>query len=285
MKFYSFILVLFFIVPLKAQEDIKSEIDFYGDAMVYTYDSLHRVYAGNKFYDLFTNYLKETSFESDDLAWNKWASVLTPENQNFRIITWELKSGEEAYEYFGFVQYDDNRLIELSGSEEYWSKLSYDERPLDDWPQMLYYKMQTLNENTILLFGINRSLEFENVQVVEVLKIDGDELSFGAPVFTHESGDKKYRLVFKYANDARLTLNYNEDLNLLIFDHLIERIGRIPGQGATLLPDGSYEAYKIEKDKLVYVEKVFDHIYDEAPRPMPKSDKESKNIFGKNKKG
>jgi len=274
-----------FVMPLGAQQDVKAEIDFYGDAMVYAFDSLHRVYAGNKFYDLFTGYLNETDFSSDDLSWNKWASVLQPENQKFRIITWELKSGEADYQYFGFIQFDDNRLVELTGSEEYWSKLSYDERALDDWPQMLYYKMHTLNANTILLFGINRDLEFENVQAVEVLKVDGDSLSFGAPVFVHENGDEKYRLVLKYAKDSRLTLNYNPDLNLLIFDHLIERIGRIPGQGATLLPDGSYEAYKIDNEKLVYVEKVFDHIYDEAPRPMPKSKNESKDIFGNKKKG
>lgn len=270
------------VISIQAQDDIKTEIDFYGDAMIYSFDAAHRNFAAEKFKTLFVKYLEETDFATDDLTWNRWASVIQPEDQNFRIITWELRHSDDEYEYFGYIQFGDNRLTELVASEELWTKLSYDTRALDDWPQVLYYKMHQLDKNTILLFGINRNFEYEQVQVVDVLKIDGDEISFGAPIFTNED-DAKFRLVFKYAKDARMTLNYNPELNLLIFDHLIAREGRIPGQGATLLPDGSYEAYRIEGDKLVYVEKVFDHIYEEAPRPFPKTEKQKKDLFGRSK--
>ena len=54
-------------------------------------------------------------------------------------------------------------------------------------------------------------------------------------------------------------------------DHLINRMGRIPGQGETWLSDGSYEGYKWDGSMWVYDEKVFEQITEEGnyPRPVP----------------
>ncbi len=53
-----------------------------------------------------------------------------------------------------------------------------------------------------------------------------------------------------------------------MFDHLT-MIGGEYGEGPVQIPDGTYEAYRLNNGKWEYVEKVFDQILDEAPRPSP----------------
>ena len=269
-----------------AQSEVKQELDFYGDVMIYAYESEHRLTAAKKFKSLFDDYISNTAFVDDDLKWLKWVSVLYPENESFRLVSWQVKENDGKHHYYGFVQFSDGKRIDLNGGDEYWNKIAYDQREADDCPMVMYYNMKQLSENEYLLFGINEFNEYEKIKVADVLVISGgQEIQFGAPVFQHKGEDPKYRLVLQYADDAVVSLNYNEDLNLLIYDHLISRMGRIPNQGVTSLPDGSYEAYKIEGDKLTYIEKVYDHVFEQAPRPVPKDEsKDAKDIFGKTKK-
>ncbi|MBT8189180.1 MAG: hypothetical protein KJO29_02030, partial [Bacteroidia bacterium] len=79
---------------------------------------------------------------------------------------------------------------------------------------------------------------------------------------------------------ATLQLNYNPGLKLIIHDHLIQRIGRIPGQGPVFLPDGTYEGYEFIEGIWMYREKIYDHTYDAAPRPKPVLGNK-KDLFGK----
>lgn len=285
MRFIGIILLHVFCLSSFAQSDIQSDLDFYGDIMIYAYKPEHRMQAAKKFESLFEQYINDTAYSEDDLSWLEWVSVLYPEDKSFRVVSWQIKESDSLYHYHAFVQLDNGKKIELSGGEEYWSKISYDEREPDDVPMAMYYNMKKLSDEHYLLFGINEFNQYEKIKIAEVLCIVDDEnIKFGAPVFTNNFEDPKYRLVLQYADDARVSLNYNEDLELLIYDHLISRMGRIPNQGVTSLPDGSYEAYKKKGDKLEYIEKVYDHIYETAPRPMPKNEnKRDKDIFGKKK--
>ena len=282
MRFISFAIICLFNLNAFGQEDVKQQLDFYGDIMLYAYKSEHRMQASEKFNTLFEDYVQNNSFADDDLSWLQWVSVLYPEDESFRVVSWQIKESDSLFHYHGFLQLENGAKVDLSGGEEYWSKISYDEREPDDCPMAMYYNIKKLSDQKYLLFGINEFNQYEKIKLVDVLVIDDEGIRFGAPVFTNETEDPKYRIVLQYADDAVVSLNYNEDLNLLIYDHLITRMGRIPNQGVTSLPDGSYEAYKIKGDKLIYVEKVFDHIYETAPRPMPKEKgRNGKDLFGK----
>lgn len=118
---------------------------------------------------------------------------------------------------------------------------------------------------------------------MDVLHIDEGEITLGGEFFEDRNSPGTYleRIMIRYSIDATANLNYNPGLKMIIHDHLIQRIGRMPGQGPVMLPDGTYEGYEWKDGKWQYVEKIYEHTYDEAPRPTPVLD-EKKNIFGKN---
>jgi hypothetical protein len=256
---------------VKAQPSAKDDLFFYGDIMINALESSTRERAEKLFYKLFKEQLSGEDSYDEDWSWLRWISVLSPDDNAFKIYTWEWKQDEDNYKYFGFIQFPDNSFVELTGEQSEWRDLAYDERTMDDWISALYYKIMEYESSegkVYLLFGRNQFNKYDNVKLVETLTIKDKKLVFGHPAFVRD-GRSLNRLVLRYADDAMVSVNYNEDLNLLMYDHLIPRIGRLEGQGETYLPDGSYEGYALSEGQWKYVEKIYNHVYDEAPRPKP----------------
>ena len=61
----------------------------------------------------------------------------------------------------------------------------------------------------------------------------------------------------EYKKEASTLLNYDPDLDLIVFDHLISETSE-PEKKNTYIPDGSYEGFKWEDGKWVHVDRVFD---------------------------
>jgi hypothetical protein len=87
----------------------------------------------------------------------------------------------------------------------------------------------------------------------------------------------------EFSAEASVKLNYDQALGMIVFDHVISMEGQ-HGEGPTYVPDGSYEAFKIMKDKLVYLEKLPVTVLKDAPRPSPVLDTRDKKIPGTPKK-
>ncbi len=273
---------LCFSLIANTQSSTKDELYFYGDVMLNAMDDVNRVKAGEKFNALIFNYLEENP--QDSLDWLKWVSIQSPIDKAFRIITWELKENEDVYSYFGYLQKADGTGFVLSEERSDFRDVEFESRTHEDWIGALYLNIHKVNETDYILFGVNHLDKFENVKLAEVLSLAEDEPVFGKELF-QKGADTRTRLVLRYADDASVSINYNPSLDLIIFDHLIARMGRIEGQGSTFLPDGSYEGYVPQEGIWVYKEKLYDHIFEEAPRPNPVLNgdrKKSKNIFGKN---
>jgi hypothetical protein len=87
--------------------------------------------------------------------------------------------------------------------------------------------------------------------------------------------------LFRYAADAQMTVNYNPGMEMIVVDNLIKKMSRIPGQGETLVPDGSYVGYELKEGYWTRIEKIATQIMDEAPRPKPVLDqRKGKKING-----
>jgi len=264
-----------------AQDTLKDQLYFYGDVMLNAVDDKNRVLAGEKFNTLFESYIQENP--QDSLIWLKWISIQSPEDNAFRILTWELKRSENDFSYFGYLQKADGTGFVLQEEESDFLDVEFENRTTDTWLGAIYYNVKQISEGYYILFGVNHHDKFENIKIAEVLSFDEGVPNFGKEVFK-KSVDIKSRLVLRYADDASVSLNFNEDLNLIIFDHLIPRMGRIEGQGSTYLPDGSYEGYVPEEGLWIYKEKLFDHVFEKAPRPNPVLNKKKNGLFRKKKK-
>ncbi len=215
----------------------------------------------------------------------KSVSIQYPQDSSFRIFTWQLYVDKDDYRYYGAIQMNSPELqifplIDRSfkiedaehavlSPEEWYGSVYYNTLGVDS-PQGKYY----------LLFGFDGYSFFRKRKLIDVLYFQDGKPVFGAPVFVHEGNVRKLRIVREYSAEVSTRCNYDDLLDLVIFDHLIEMSGPY-GEGPVNYPDGSYEAYRLEGGMWRHVDKVFDQVSDEAPRPAPILDKRTKDLFGK----
>ncbi len=277
-------------LTLNAQENstLIEDISFYADVVANVSEPAHKVRANELLVESFEKLINK----HDQLGEIKGISQITPPDSSFVIYSWQVQLSEEEYKYHGYIV-KDNEVITLSDqSESMYDDFSYLIGDKDLWFGQLYYKIlpfETMGEEVYLLFGFNAFNKYENIKVAEVLSFqeDGSPL-FGKPLFLTDPSiirDAKQRIILQYSDDSRVNLNYNPGLGSIVFDHLIQREGQLVGQGATMISDGSYEGYSLNEGYWIYNEKLFDHVYEKAPRPDPVLDnqKNKKDIFGKTK--
>lgn len=272
-------------------ESAESELAYHADVMVNASEANHRAKAMVKFNELFYKTIQQKGSFQYPFNALKWISNKSPEDKSFRIFTWEVNVGDGDVQYFGVLQTKDEKLFILKDKfKKTEGGLKDEEFDHESWLGALYYHLMesktASDEKYYLLFGINRWDKFENIKLVDVLFFTKEGVPyFGKPVFSaQQSGEKAdiyHRLVFKYASDAQMTLNYNPGMELIVVDNLIKKMSRIPGQGETLVPDGSYVGYELKAGIWNRIDKIATEIMDEAPRPKPILDqRKGKKING-----
>ena len=98
---------------------------------------------------------------------------------------------------------------------------------------------------------------------MEVLSFnDEGEPVFGGPFISMkaDSVNAKTKLLprfsIQYKKEAKTFFNYDRELDLIVFDHLISESDE-PDRKDTYIPDGDFEGFKWQNGQWVHVEKVF----------------------------
>lgn len=221
----------------------------------------------------------------------KSVSILTPPDSSFRIFTWQLFVNDSSYQYYGTIQMNERQLKMYPLRDRSKEMIPFPkEEPLppDHWYGSLYYNLRqfdTKQGHKYLLFGYDAFEFFEKRKLLDVLSFDKEgKPVFGAAVFEKEDSPAESRVFIQYSADAMVKMNWDEQYKMIIFDHLIS-IASPYGRDMTYVPDGSYDAYKLEKGRWKYVDKVFDDKQKDVPFPEPilEAGKE-KDILGKKKR-
>jgi len=220
-------------------------------------------------------------------------SILAPQDSSFRIFTWQMFVNDSVYEYFGLIQMNQTESTLFSLTDR---SIDMDPPPMqealppDQWYGVLYYKLKQFDTDKgrkYLLLGYDAYQFFDKRKLVEVLSFDKNgQPEFGAPVFEFEAGreSRQHRIIFDYSAEARVKVNWDDEYKMILCDHLIPLSSPF-GRGMTYVPDGSYDGFKLEKGKWVFVNKVFNDVQEEAPRPVPVLDSgRGKDIMGREKK-
>lgn len=95
---------------------------------------------------------------------------------------------------------------------------------------------------------------------------------FGAKIFnigTIEAPKYVSRFMIEYKEIAQVSMRFDNDLQLIIYDHLIPIDPKAEGMYDMYVPDGSYEAFELIKKKWNHVSSVFNSTQDEPPTPNP----------------
>lgn len=220
----------------------------------------------------------------------KNVSIQYPQDSSFRIFTWQLYVDKDDYRYYGAIQMNtpELKLYPLIDRSANVTDMEQEILSADKWYGAVYYNLKECKNSQgkyYLLFGFDGYQFFNKRKLIDVLTFGKDgKPVFGAPIFVNAEKDKptrtKKRVFLEYSAASSVKLNYDEALEMIVFDHLIPMQGQY-NEGTVHVPDGSYEAYKFEKGVWKYLPTVLHAIMDEAPRPNPILDTRAKNIVGK----
>lgn len=275
---------------IKYIKSIEDTLSILAYAIVNEPDNAQRFGACHSFIPLLTKALKTPNSFNYKFDRLRTISIQYPQDSSFRIITWQLYVDTAEYRHFGAIQMNDKelKLFPLVDRSFEITNVEQDVLPADHWYGSLYYNIRdfdTPEGRKYLMFGLDWYSFYHRRKVIDVLQFVNGKPIFGAPVFVANTPGQppvKKRVLLEYSAESSVRCNYDEMLELIIFDHLMAVGGEIPGQGMTNIPDGTFEAYKYKKGVWEYIPKVFDTVVDEPPREFPILDHRGKNIFGRN---
>jgi len=267
-------------------ETRSAELAFYGDAMVNALDANNRMIAADQYSILFDEEIsKEGSYENRFEA-QKSISIQYAEDESLRFISWQVKESENEYSYKTYLQTADGKVQEFT-NDSYISEDDAEDSYTRNWPSQLVYKIkdtETKNGKAYIVFSMKQVDAYNKVKVADVLTFENGSASFGHPLFVKNADSerpRKYnRVVMMFGADANASLNYNPALEMIVFDNVIPQSGMMPGQGVSKYPDGSYQAYRFKDGNWNHIDKLYNQVMDEAPRPNPVNKKPG-GVFGK----
>ncbi len=182
----------------------------------------------------------------------------------FRIFTWEVAKDLNEFVQRGAIQMRTTdgslKLFPLFDASAFTYNPTDSARNKSQWIGALYYKI-VVNENKGIkyytLLGFDNNEARSNKKWMEVLWFDKNaEPVFGGAFFQYKNDNIKpkqpaYRFCIEYKKDAKVRFNYDEEMQCVVFDHLISEGGDETNK-ASLIPDGSYETFTWKNGKWVH---------------------------------
>ena len=206
-------------------------------------------------------------------------SKLYAPDSSFRIFTWQMVVNENLVRQHGAIQMKTAdgslKLFPLIDKSDVTTNITDSTGNNKGWMGAVYYKIiqtRNNNQNYYTLLGYDENNIRSTRKIIEVLSFINDEPLFGGRYFSFEKDavgkPATSRYVMEYKKSAGARLTYDEDLKMIIAEHLESETGE-PKKKWTFIPDGDYEGFKWENGKWVHVEKVFNQITAEGKEPMP----------------
>lgn len=209
-------------------------------------------------------------------------SRLYAPDSSFRIFTWQLKKDEYFYYQKGAIQMRTKdgslRLYPLFDASMFTSKPLDSVRSRNNWIGAIYYKViqkTWQGKNYYTLLGFDGFTVGSNRKWMEVLTFDeaSGEPRFGGPFFKlkHDTASSEQvlsRFVIEYKKEASTTFNFNNEMDMVIVDHLISETQE-PHRPETYIPDGDFEGFQWKNGMWVHISKVFTEVPDEFKKVDP----------------
>ncbi|HEY9261341.1 hypothetical protein [Chitinophaga sp.] len=211
----------------------------------------------------------------------KTVSIQYPQDSTFRIFTWALERENGFYRHFGAIQMNTPdgqlKLFPLFDASDY---ITNTDSVTDNksWFGCLYYNVvhrHYFNQEFYTLFGWDANNPRSQKKIVEMLTFKNGSPVFGGPFFSfaEDSTPKptRNRFIIEYKKESTATLNYNKELDMVVYDHLISETNE-PMKKFTYVSDMDYEGFKWLAGKWMHVNKIFHDaipIGKGAPTPQP----------------
>lgn len=224
------------------------------------------------------------------------SKVYAPDS-SFKIFTWQLEKDSAHFRQRGAIQINTPdgslKLFPLFDFSDFTNRPNDSVRTVNNWIGCIYYgivKKMHNNKAYYTLLGYDDNNDLTTRKWLDILTFDENGTpKFGSNIFVYKHDELKprqpaYRFTLEYKKNAGARMAYDQELDMIVFEHLISQNNR-PDEKYTLIPDGDYEAFKWTNGQWVHVSKIFDYKVDmkgvdpmlgNAPVPVPIKDR--KNI-------
>ncbi len=262
--FFAFVLVLAGKAPVQAQGlDAAAATQFrlHEDSLIALSDSMNNVGVLEErqgYLYRFVNKLKEAlsipnsfAYGFDSLATH--INIIGSDDGAFRVFNWAMPANEVSMRYYGAIQLPSAGAPKLYGLVDHSTQI---QKGASDsvlaggrWFGAIYYRIMPITVNgepAYTLFGMNASNAGSTRKIMDVLRFTPQGPVFGAPVFGVRSPDTKeqaVRFVLEYKKGVQVGLNWNEERQAVVFDHL-ESETNDPNRKYTYVPTGQYDGFR-----------------------------------------
>ena len=123
-----------------------------------------------------------------------------------------------------------------------------------EWPGAVYYEVLLQhqgNRPVYTLLGWDGADNIRTRKVIETLSVNGTKLKFGVPIISAGRGSTK-RYIMEYSDQVSASLQWREDLDMIVMDHLSPPSPDLEGQTAYYGPDMSYDGFVWKKNHWVW---------------------------------
>jgi hypothetical protein len=191
----------------------------------------------------------------------KGISRLKPEDNLFRIMTWNIPLNNGTFRYYGVIQLKSGGLFIMEDRKipgQNWIDKILD---VENWYGAIYYSIITRrfkNENVYTLLGWEGNDASSNIKLIDIISFSASgKPQFGKPVFKTPEGLKS-RVLIEYAENGNVLLRYDYQSlliekgkrikevkdNMIVMDHLIPMDPSLTGMRRFYVPSGDiYDAY------------------------------------------
>ena len=182
------------------------------------------------------------------------SKVYAPDS-SFRIFTWEVMKDFTYYRQKGAIQMNTAdgslKIFPLFDASEFAANPIDSVRDAKNWIGAVYYKLieKTYNNKKYYtLLGSDGNGARSKKKWMDILTFDEQgKPKFGGRNFQYQNDELKpkqpaYRFCLEFKKDAQVRLNYDANLDRIIFDHLYSE-EMTPDLRYTLVPYGDYEGF------------------------------------------
>jgi len=278
---------------IKTLKQVEDSLADYSKNMIFAAEASARFNADSAFIKTLVRALKTPHSFSYPFDSIKTVSKIYAPDSSFRIFTWQIERDESYFKQFGAIQLHTKdgslKLFPLYDQSDYLANPVDSVRGNRNWVGSIYYNIvmkEYKDKKYYTLLGFDDNNLESTKKWIEVLTFDNnDQPVFGGRYFDYKEDSIKpaqpaYRFCLEYKKDAKARMQYDTEVDMIVFDHLISESNE-PNKKFTLIPDGDYEGFKWNNGKWVHVDNAFEHqkLKDgQAPVPEPFYDDSGKPI-------
>jgi len=195
----------------------------------------------------------------------KYRVMLESPDKQVRVFTWDVEAEDKTHTFYGFIQAYNRKskkfeVYELKDKSE--GMKDPENAILDNtkWFGAYYYQIAEAKykkKKQYVLLGWDGNNRMSNKRVIDVLYFDSKGFpKFGDGIFTKENGKIVKRIIFQYTAGVFMSLRYDEEKKVIVFDHLSPSNPNLEGQYEFYGPDFTYDMLEFKDGKWQYVKNV-----------------------------